>query len=115
MYVSKHMREKTELRNAFYKAICEWNKINRRYQIFRDNDYFDNHTFQIKAFNFWDWLVNGHTEIADVFLLDGYEKVHIVVSNKYALVVSITLGEHFESYGLRAIVSDNTVKAKETC
>lgn len=115
MEVSTYQKDVVEKRNIFYKTICELNKIDKRYRVVRDNDYFDNHTLQLVAFNFWDWLRNGHKKIATINYLSSSERVYINVTMPNTIKFCVTVGEFFEDNGLKAIVSDDTIRAKETC
>lgn len=113
MNINNSMREATEKRNSFYEAICDINEVDDRYYVFRDNEYFDDHTILFLAFNLWDWIWNGHKTIGTIQYTDG--KAHIVVKDLDSMRLCSVFGEIFEENKLSVIINDDTVKAKETC
>ncbi len=112
--INETPRQLTEKRNDFYAVICELNNIDKRYYISRNNEYFDTHTVKLKAFNFWDWLWNGHRELA-IMDYDDIQRVIITVKMPTTIEFFKILGSFFTDKGLKVVVTDDTAKAKESC
>lgn len=115
MVVDTSSRENTEKRNSFFASICELNGIDKRYHISKDDEYFDTHTLTLKAYSFWEWLRFGHTRIAKIDYDSYNHKVIIRVLRDNTIDFCKLVGEFFEQHGIIVVISDDTLKAKETC
>lgn len=112
MHISTTERENTEKRNAFYRAICYLNKVDKRYKVYRNNSYFDTHGFFLMGYHWWERLIGFNDRLCTI---DFDQRVYIRVEAEGYINFCKRIAHFFEDEDLSVTIIDNTVKAKETC
>ena len=118
MRIDTTEKENTEKRNTFYKVICELKKVDPRYGVYRNNEYFDTHRFLLMGYHWWERLLGFNDKIASIDFDQSALNRHIVyirVKMEGYINFAQRIGHFFEDEGFEVTIVDHTLKAKETC